>query len=116
MTPDDYRAALVERSKAQIHHNSVAPFADAIISLSCPGPAPLQPRDEPGKPLAPRPTGDAIFNYPSSMLFAPAVTMPLLGVGGLPVGVQVVGQQGEDARMTGIARWILENVTPVSVD
>jgi len=40
----------------------------------------------------------------------------LLGVGGLPVGVQVVGQQGEDARMTGIARWILENVAPVSVD
>jgi Asp-tRNA(Asn)/Glu-tRNA(Gln) amidotransferase A subunit family amidase len=116
MTPDDYRAALVERAKAQIHHNSVAPFADATISLSCPGPAPLQPRDEPGKPLAPRPTGDAICNYPSSMLFAPAVTMPLLGVGGLPVGVQVIGQQGEDARMTGIARWILENVAPVNVD
>ena len=110
------RQALLKRAKAQIHHNSVAPFADAIISLSCPGPAPLQPRDEPGKPLAPRPTGDAIFNYPSSMLFAPAVNMPLLGVGGLPVGVQVVGQQGEDARMTSIARWILENVAPVSVD
>lgn len=116
MTPDDYRAALIERTKAQIHHNSVASSADAIISLSCPGPAPLQPRDEPGKPLAPRPTGDAIFNYPSSMLFAPAVTMPLLGVSGLPVGVQVIGQQGEDARMTGIARWILENIEPVSVD
>jgi len=50
------------------------------------------------------------------MLFAPAVTMPLLGVNGLPVGIQVVGQQGEDARMTAIARWIMENVEPVSVD
>ncbi len=116
MTPDDYRAALLARDRAQMAHARVGPFADAMISLSCPGPAPLMPRDEPGKPLAPRPTGDAIFNYPSSMLFAPAVTMPLLGVGGLPVGAQVIGQQGDDARMTAIARWILETIEPVVVD
>lgn len=116
MSPDDYRAALRGRARAQLHHSSVSPFADAIISLSCPGPAPLHPIDEPGKPLAPRPTGDAIFNYPSSMLFAPAVTMPLLGVNDLPVGVQVIGQQGEDARMTGIARWILDTIEPVAVN
>lgn len=116
MTPDDYRAALLARDAAQRCHDAVAPFADAVISLACPGPAPTFPDDVPGQPLAPRPTGDAICNYPSSMLFAPAVTMPLLGVGGLPVGAQVIGQQGEDARMTAIARWILEHVEPVSVD
>jgi hypothetical protein len=27
------------------------------------------------------------------MLFAPVVTMPLMSVGGMPVGVQVMGQQ-----------------------
>ncbi|MCB1550310.1 MAG: amidase, partial [Hyphomicrobiaceae bacterium] len=59
------------------------------------------------------PTGDPVFNFPSSMLFAPCVTMPLLGVGGMPVGVQVMGQQHEDARMTAIARWLLGNVKPV---
>jgi Asp-tRNA(Asn)/Glu-tRNA(Gln) amidotransferase A subunit family amidase len=47
------------------------------------------------------------------MLFAPAVTMPLLSVQGMPVGVQVMGQQHEDARTTAIARWILENVAPI---
>jgi Asp-tRNA(Asn)/Glu-tRNA(Gln) amidotransferase A subunit family amidase len=47
------------------------------------------------------------------MLFAPAVSMPMIGVAGLPVGVQVVGQQGEDARMTAIARWIIETIEPV---
>lgn len=112
MRPEDYRQALLQRETAQLAHAKLAPLADAVMMLACPGPAPLWPGDEPGKPLAPRPTGDFVFNAPSSLLFAPAVTLPLLGVGGLPVGVQVVGQQQEDARMTAIARWLLENVTP----
>ena len=115
MSPADYRSALSARTAAQVRHNAIASCADAIISLSCPGPAPLFPDDVPGQPLAPRPTGDAICNYPSSMLFAPAVTMPLIGVGGLPVGAQIVGQQGEDARITAIARWILESIDPIAV-
>ena len=49
------------------------------------------------------------------MLFAPVVTVPLMSVGGMPVGVQLMGQQHEDARMTGIARWLLENIAPVEV-
>jgi Asp-tRNA(Asn)/Glu-tRNA(Gln) amidotransferase A subunit family amidase len=115
MRLDDYRAALTERATAQIRHAAVAPLADAAITLACPGPAPLWSGDVPGQPLAPRPTGDYVFNAPSSMLFAPAVTMPLMSVAGMPVGVQVMGQQQEDARMTGIARWMLENVPPVFV-
>ena len=47
------------------------------------------------------------------MLHAPAVTMPLMGVGGMPVGVQLMGQQHEDARMTALARWMLGTLTPV---
>jgi Asp-tRNA(Asn)/Glu-tRNA(Gln) amidotransferase A subunit family amidase len=115
MRPDDYRAALLEREAAQLCHAKLAPLADAIITLSCPGPAPLWPGDVPGQPLAPRPTGDAIFNYPSSMLFAPAVTMPLLSVDGMPVGVQLMGQQHSDARITALARWLLETMPPVVV-
>jgi Asp-tRNA(Asn)/Glu-tRNA(Gln) amidotransferase A subunit family amidase len=113
MTPDDYRAALMERATAQLRHAALAPLADAIVTLSCPGPAPLWSGDVPGQPLAPRPTGDFVFNAPSSMLFAPAVTMPLLAVGGLPVGVQLMGQQHEDARITAMARWMLDTITPV---
>ena len=48
------------------------------------------------------------------MLFAPVVTVPLMAVGGLPVGVQVMAQRGEDARATAIARWLLETVEPVA--
>jgi Asp-tRNA(Asn)/Glu-tRNA(Gln) amidotransferase A subunit family amidase len=115
MRPDDYRAALLEREAAQLCHAKLAPLADAVITLSCPGPAPLWPGDVSGQPLAPRPTGDAIFNYPSSMLFAPAVTMPLLSVDGMPVGVQLMGQQHSDARITALVRWLLETMPPVVV-
>jgi Asp-tRNA(Asn)/Glu-tRNA(Gln) amidotransferase A subunit family amidase len=115
MTPDDYRAALMERASAQLHHAAVAPLADAAITLSCPGPAPLWSGDVPGQPLAPRPTGDFVFNAPSSMLFAPAVTMPLMSVGAMPVGVQLMGQQHQDARITALARWMLEAVAPIAV-
>ena len=77
--------------------------------------SPLWPGDVPGEPLAPRPTGDAVFNYPSSMLFAPAVTVPLMAIGGLPVGVQIMGQPGDDARATACARWLLDEIAPVVV-
>jgi len=115
MTHDDYRALLQQRAAAQQSHEMLAPLADAVIMLSCPGPAPLWPGDVPGQPLAPRPTGDSVFNTPSSMLHAPAVTMPLLGVDGMPVGVQLLGQQHQDARMTALARWMLGVVAPVVV-
>ena len=115
MSPEDYRAALLARETAQLCHARLAPLADAVITLSCPGPAPLWPGDVPGAPLAPHPTGNAVFNYPSSMLFAPAVTMPLMSVSGMPVGVQLMGQQHDDARITGLARWLLGTVPPVVV-
>jgi len=113
MTPDDYRAALIERATAQLRHAAVGPLAEAAITLSCPGPAPFWSGDVPGQPLAPRPTGDFVFNAPSSMLFAPAVTVPLMSVGGLPVGVQIMGLQHEDAKMTSLARWLLESIAPI---
>jgi Asp-tRNA(Asn)/Glu-tRNA(Gln) amidotransferase A subunit family amidase len=107
--------ALLARETAQRLHATLAPLADAAITLACPGPAPLWSGDVPGQPLAPRPTGDFVFNAPSSMLFAPVVTMPLMSVGGMPVGLQLMGQQHEDARMTGLARWFDETLKRVSV-
>jgi Asp-tRNA(Asn)/Glu-tRNA(Gln) amidotransferase A subunit family amidase len=114
MTPDQYRTNLLARQAAQATHAAVASLADAAITLACPGPAPIWEGDKPGQPLAARPTGDFVFNAPSSMLFAPVVTVPLMSVGGMPVGVQVMGQQHEDARMTGIARWLSDTIKRVS--
>ncbi len=115
MTPDDHRQNLLRREAVRTAWRTLAPLADAIITLSCPGPAPLWPGDKPGEPLAPRPTGSAVFNCPSSLAGIPAVTIPMLAVNGLPLGVQLMGQDGEDARMTALARWVHLNIAPVIV-
>lgn len=114
MTADDYHALLARRAAAQAIHARVGPMADGAILLSAPGPAPLWPGDRPGEPLAPRPTGSPVCNFGTSMLFAPAATVPMMGVGGMPVGVQIMGLPGEDAAATAMARWLLESVDPVA--
>jgi Asp-tRNA(Asn)/Glu-tRNA(Gln) amidotransferase A subunit family amidase len=114
MTVAEYQALLMEREVAQARHKAVASIADAAITLSCAGPAPLWSGDQPGEPLNPRPTGNVVFNAGSSCLFAPAVTMPLMSVGGLPVGAQFIGQQHDDAKITGFARWMTEAIEPVA--
>ena len=110
MSLEDFRARLREREEARQRLIAIAPLADALISLSSPGPAPLHDDS------SPRPTGDAIFNYASSTLGAPAVTVPLIGVSGMPVGVQIMGQPHADARVAGIARWLAQSVAPVEID
>jgi len=114
MTPAEYQATLVDRAAAQAAHEDIGPVADAAISLSCPGPAPLWSGDVADAPLVRRPTGDAVFNYPSSMLFAPVVTTPMMSVGGMPVGVQLIGMQHQDARMAALGRWMHEYIPPVT--
>ncbi len=116
MTNVDYQARLAEREVAQLCYRQTRAVGDAVVMLSSPGVAPPWSGDAPGEPLAPRPTGDAVFNYPSSLLFAPAVTVPIMAIDGLPLGVQVMGQPHQDAWVTSIARWLADNVTPVVVD
>jgi Asp-tRNA(Asn)/Glu-tRNA(Gln) amidotransferase A subunit family amidase len=108
-----YMGLLRRRALVRDEHAALASTVDAFIAPSSPGPAPLWSGDVPGKPLAPWPTGDPVFNTPSSLLGAPAVTVPLMSVHGLPVGVQVMGQPGTDARITAIARWLGDAVSAV---
>ena len=103
---DDYRLRLLQREEAKNRHAAIAPLADALISLGSPGPAPRGLGS----------TGDSVFNSPTSVLGAPAVTVPMLAIQGMPVDIQIVGQRHADARTAGIARWLFENVKPVSVD
>ncbi|MGI8525830.1 MAG: amidase [Pseudolabrys sp.] len=71
---------------------------DAILTPSAPGVAP--------KGTA---TGNPAFNSLWTLTGLPAVTLPLLhGEGGMPLGVQLVGAAGEDARLLGTARWLTE--------
>lgn len=114
MTPEDYRMRLLQREELRLRHAVLAPIVDAVIAPASPGPAPPWAGDAPGRPLVARPTGDAVFNTPSSGIGAPAVTIPLTTVGGMPVGIQVMAQVNMDAQATAIARWMLETLPPVA--
>jgi Asp-tRNA(Asn)/Glu-tRNA(Gln) amidotransferase A subunit family amidase len=52
-------------------------------------------------------TGDPVFNRNWTLLGVPCVTVPtVMGPRGLPVGVQLVGRRGDDARLVAAARFL----------
>ena len=49
------------------------------------------------------------FQWPMDAVRCPAVTLPLMkGPKGMPVGVELVGRQGDDARLLRTARWLTD--------
>jgi len=52
-------------------------------------------------------TGNHVFNGMWTLLGVPSVSEPLLkGADGMPIGVQVIGRRGEDAKALKTARWL----------
>ncbi|WP_095590238.1 amidase [Actibacterium ureilyticum] len=93
----DYIAALDWRGVLNAALSEVFARCDAILCPAAPGPAP--------KGLGW--TGDAIFNGLWTLCGTPAVTLPLLTAeNGLPMGVQLVGPVGGDARLLRSAHWL----------
>ena len=75
---------------------TIAPF-DLLLTASAPGEAP-RGRDN---------TGEAMFNRLCSGLHVPCLNLPgYTGPNGLPVGIQVIGAIGDDARLLSVAKWI----------
>ena len=75
---------------------------DAILTPAAPGEAP--------RGLAS--TGNPVFCTIWTYLGVPAVTVPLLqSEAGLPLGVQLVGRRGNDARLLRSARWLVETLS-----
>ena len=62
-------------------------------------------------------TGDPVFCSLWTFCGLPAISLPLLsGPGGLPVGVQLVGAHGDDARLLRTARWLVAFVNQTEGD
>jgi Asp-tRNA(Asn)/Glu-tRNA(Gln) amidotransferase A subunit family amidase len=56
-------------------------------------------------------TGDPAFCTLWTLCGMPAISLPLMrGENGLPLGVQLVGQRGDDARLLRTARWLVGQV------
>jgi Asp-tRNA(Asn)/Glu-tRNA(Gln) amidotransferase A subunit family amidase len=57
-------------------------------------------------------TGSPVFCTLWTLCGLPAVTVPVLqGAEGMPLGVQLVGPRGDDARLLQCARWLMEHVS-----
>lgn len=73
---------------------------DAILTPAAPGPAPRGSA-----------TGNPAFCSTWTYLGTPAVTLPLLqDEAGMPIGVQLIGRRGNDARLLRTARWLVNTV------
>jgi Asp-tRNA(Asn)/Glu-tRNA(Gln) amidotransferase A subunit family amidase len=56
-------------------------------------------------------TGDPAFCTMWTLFGLPAITLPLLeGEGGMPIGVQLIGERGEDARLLRTANWLVKHL------
>ncbi|MBN4083175.1 amidase [bacterium AH-315-B06] len=89
----------------------ISPLADWVQSLCDDYDAILTPAARGEAPRGLDATGDPIFCSTWTYLGAPALTVPLLeGENGMPIGVQLVGPRGDDARLLRTANWLVRNV------
>ncbi len=76
---------------------------DAILTPAAPGEAPRGLES----------TGNPVFCSIWTYLGTPAITLPLMNSeAGLPLGVQLVGRRGNDARLLRTARWLVKTLQP----
>ena len=54
--------------------------------------------------------GSAVFNEASSVLGAPALSLPLMSVEGAPVGIQLMGGIDGDEALVACGRWVAGHV------
>jgi Asp-tRNA(Asn)/Glu-tRNA(Gln) amidotransferase A subunit family amidase len=97
----DYMRALAGSATLNAALDGVFDEYDAILTPAAPGPAP-RGLDS---------TGNPAFCSMWTYLGTPAVTLPLLqSESGLPIGVQLVGRRGNDARLLRTANWLVKTL------
>ena len=96
MSIEDYRRVLASRARIRAGYAKLASIADAAITLSATGAAPAGLDS----------TGNPIFAVAGSMLGIPAISLPVLSDEDLPLGLQLMGFEQEDAVLIGIAAWV----------
>ncbi len=97
----DYNRALEQVPQLNAALAQLLMHYDALLTPAAPGEAPRGLGS----------TGSPVFCTAWTLCGTPAVTLPLLtGASGLPIGVQLVGEKGDDARLLRTARWLVETV------
>lgn len=97
-----YQRALAARERMRAELAAFMHEIDAILTPAAPGEAPLGLES----------TGDPSFCTAWTLVGAPALSLPVLsGPAGLPMGLQVVAEPGDDERLFRIAAWLLRALT-----
>jgi Asp-tRNA(Asn)/Glu-tRNA(Gln) amidotransferase A subunit family amidase len=93
---DEYDSA---RQVAAIARNGLDGFFGGCEAMLVPAAPGLAPKGLDA-------TGDPVFSRMWTLLGVPCVTVPALWEGGLPVGIQLVGRIGDDARLMSCAMFV----------
>ena len=97
----DYNRAVSRIPEFNRALDKVFDWHDAILTPATTGEAPVGLES----------TGSPIFCTIWTLCGMPAITLPILqGSHDLPVGVQLVGSKGDDARLLRTARWLVSNL------
>jgi len=97
----DYNNAVNQIPACNRALDPVFEWHDAILTPAATGEAPVGLDS----------TGSPIFCTIWTLCGMPAITLPLLnGADGMPLGVQLVGPKGDDARLLRTARWLVETL------
>ena len=97
----DYARALEQISFLCVLLDQFFESYDAVVTPAAPGEAPLGLDS----------TGDPVFCTLWTFCGVPTITLPVLqGANELPLGVQLVGARGEDARLLRTARWLVQRL------
>jgi Asp-tRNA(Asn)/Glu-tRNA(Gln) amidotransferase A subunit family amidase len=96
-TPERRRLALAHAEICRRRLNAVFGDWDVFLSPSAPGEAP--------EGLGA--TGNPIFQISWTLLHVPCANVPYgKGPKGLPLGVQLIGREGEDETVLRVAKWL----------
>lgn len=104
---EDYANATTRAREGRARIDELFAGNDVLLAASAPGEAPV------GLDF----TGDPVFNGVWTLLHLPCVTIPFgKGPNGLPVGVQLIGRPGDDARLLSAAQWMVARLEIQALD
>ncbi|NKB48976.1 MAG: amidase [Alphaproteobacteria bacterium] len=98
ITLADYHTALDFKAAFGARVRAASETIDGVVGLTAPEVAPVGLEN----------IGNPVTCSPATCAGAPSLTLPLLAADDMPLGLQLIGFHGEDARLFGQAAWVEE--------